>query len=190
MRLKLPSKIVDFYEKGLIKGPIHLSGNNEEQLIRIFKNINKNDWIFSNWRNHYHALLHGIPEKWLEDKILKGKSMSINSKKYRFYSSSIVGGNLPIALGASLAMKKKNKKTKVWVFVGDMTFETGTFYECYKYAKNFKLPIRFIVENNNLSTNTPTKKAWNTLIKPKKDIIYYEYKRKYPHHGTGKWILF
>ena len=42
-----------------------------------------------------------------------------------------------------------------------MTFETGVFHESYKYAKNFKLPIKFIVEDNNLSTNTPTKYAWN-----------------------------
>ena len=41
-----------------------------------------------------------------------------------------------------------------------MTYETGTFNDCYKYAKNFKLPINFIVEDNNMSTNTPTDKAW------------------------------
>ncbi len=184
------NEVIKKYEKGLIKGPIHLSGNNEDQLIKIFRKIEKNDWIFSNWRNHYHALLHGIPKDWLLNKILKGKSMSINSKKYRFYSSSIVGGNIPIALGVALAIKRKKIKSKVWLFVGDMTFETGTFYECYKYAKNFKLPIKFVVEDNGFSTNTKTTKAWGKLSKVNKDIIYYKYKRKYPHHGTGKWILF
>ena len=188
--INFENKIINFYEKGFIRGPIHLSGNNEEELIKIFKKVNRKDWVFSNWRNHYHALLHGIPEKWLLDKILKGKSMSINSQKYKFYSSSIVGGNLPIAIGASLAIKQKRSKNKVWVFIGDMTFETGTFYECYKYAKNFKLPINFVVEDNGFSTNTPTKHAWNKLSKINSNIIYYKYKRKYPHHGTGKWILF
>ena len=56
-------KIKSLYEKGKIKAPIHLSGGNEQQLINIFKKINRQDWVISNWRSHYHALLHGIPEK-------------------------------------------------------------------------------------------------------------------------------
>ena len=116
--------------------------------------------------------------------------MGINSKKYKFYSSSIVGGGLPIALGVALGIKLKKSKEKVWVFLGDMTYETGQFHEVYKYSRNFKLPINFIVEDNNLSTNTPTDKTWNKKSKIYKDIIHYKYKRIYPHHGTGNWILF
>ena len=183
-------EIKKIYESGKIRAPIHLSGNNEDQLIKIFKKINKNDWVFSSWRNHYHALLHGIPKKWLKDKILEGKSMGIINKKRNFLSSAIVGGILPIALGVALAIKKRKQNKKVWVFIGDMTYETGTFHEVYKYSKNFKLPIKFVIEDNGLSTNTPTKVAWGTKQKPKKDLLYYKYKRKYPHHGTGTWLLF
>ena len=78
------TKVKKIYENGKIKTPIHLSGNNERQLIRIFKKINKNDWIFSSWRNHYHALLHGINEKWLLKQIVSGKSMGIISKKRKY----------------------------------------------------------------------------------------------------------
>lgn len=183
-------KIKNLYELGKIKAPIHLSGNNEIQLIKIFNKIHPNDWVFSSWRNHYHALLHGIDENWLKNEILKGRSMGIISKKKKFFSSSIVGGILPIALGVALSIKRKKEKNKVWVFVGDMTFECGIFNEVYKYAKNFKLPIKFIIEDNGLSTNTPTKNAWGKKSIIPKDIIYYKYKRKYPHHGTGSWVLF
>jgi len=183
-------EVKETYEKGKIKAPIHLSGNNEIQLINIFKKIKKNDWVVSNWRNHYHALLHGFPRNKLMKMIMAGKSMSINSRKYKFFSSSIVGGGVPIALGLALALKKKKSKQKVWLFVGDMTYETGLFYESHKYARNFKLPLKIVVEDNGLSTNTPTSKAWNKKKKIYKDIIYYSYKRKYPHHGTGSWILF
>ena len=183
-------KVKKIYEDGNIKAPIHLSGNNESQLIKIFKKIKKNDWVFSSWRNHYHALLHGINEKWLLKQIVSGKSMGIISKKRKFYSSSIVGGILPIALGVAMSLKIKKSKNKVFVFIGDMTFETGIFHETYKYASNMKLPIKFIVEDNGISTNTPTKIAWGKLSKVPKNIIYYKYKRKYPHHGTGSWILF
>tara|TARA_B110000503_G_C7087659_1_gene388049 strand:+ start:246 stop:830 length:585 start_codon:yes stop_codon:yes gene_type:complete len=188
--IQFQDKIKKIYEAGKIKAPIHLSGNNEEILIKIFKRIKKDDWVFSTWRSHYHALLKGIPKKWLEKEIIAGRSMGINSLKYKFYSSSIVAGSIPIAIGVAKALKLKRSKNKVWVFVGDMAFETGVFHECYKYSKNHKLPIKFIIEDNNLSTNTPTNKVWVQKSKIPKDIIYYKYKRKYPHHGTGGWILF
>ena len=183
-------EIKKIYEAGKIKAPIHLSGNNEDSLISIFKKIKKNDWVFSTWRNHYHALLKGIPVNWLKKEIIAGRSMGINNIKYQFYSSAIVAGTIPIALGVAKALKLKKKKQKAWVFIGDMTFETGMFHECYKYAKNHKLPLKFVVEDNNLSTNTPTNKVWVKKSKIPKDVIYYKYKRKYPHHGTGGWVLF
>ena len=182
--------IKKIYEAGKIKAPIHLSGNNEDSLINVFRKIKKNDWVFSTWRNHYHALLKGIPIDWLKKEIIAGRSMGINNIKYKFYSSAIVAGTIPIALGVAKALKLKKKNQKVWVFIGDMTFETGIFHECYKYAKNHKLPLKFVVEDNNLSTNTPTNKVWVKKSKIPKDVIYYKYKRKYPHHGTGGWVLF
>lgn len=184
------NEIKKIYELGKIRAPIHLSGNNEDQLINIFKKIKKSDWVFSTWRSHYHALLHGIDYKWLKKEILSGRSMGIINKKKKFFSSAIVGGVLPIAMGVALSLKRKKLKNKVWVFVGDMTYETGMFHEVYKYSKNFKLPIKFVVEDNGLSTNTPTIKAWGKKQKVSGDIIYYKYKRKFPHHGTGTWLLF
>jgi pyruvate dehydrogenase E1 component alpha subunit len=188
--LKFEEKIKKIYEAGKIKAPIHLSGNNEEVLIKIFKKIKKNDWVLSTWRNHYHALLKGIPEKWLEKEIVDGRSMGINNLKHKFYSSAIVGGIIPIALGIAKALKLRKSKNKVWTFIGDMTFETGGFHECYKYSQNFKLPIRYIIEDNNMSTNTETAKAWGGKQKIFNNITHYKYLRKYPHHGTGKWVLF
>lgn len=188
--INFEKKVKEVYEAGKIRGPVHLSGNNEDILIEIFKSVDKNDWVFSSWRNHYHALLHGIEKDELFRKILDGRSMSINSKDRNFYSSSIVGGIIPIALGSAMALKKKKSKNKVWCFIGDMTFETGVFHECYKYAKNFDLPLKFVVEDNNLSTNTPTDLTWNKKSEIPSDIIYYKYERLYPHHGTGSWVLF
>ena len=98
------------YEDGKIKAPVHLSKGNERQLIEIFQYVHPEDWVFSSWRNHYHALLKGIDKKWLKKKILQGKSMGIINKKKKFYSSAIVGGKLPIALGVAIAIKKKKKK--------------------------------------------------------------------------------
>jgi TPP-dependent pyruvate/acetoin dehydrogenase alpha subunit len=183
-------RVKKVYEDGEIKAPIHLSGNNEDQLIKIFKNIDKDDWVFSTWRNHYHALLHGFDPEELFNLIKEGKSMGINSVKHKFYSSSIVGGSIPIALGLAQSIKLKKDTNKVWCFIGDMTFETGVFHECYKFSRNFQLPIEFVVEDNNMSTNSPTDKTWGKKSKIPEDVYYYEYERKYPHHGTGTWVLF
>lgn len=113
-KLKLKKKLIDFekkietlYEKKKIRGPIHLSGNNEDELINIFKKIKKNDWVFSGWRNHYHAILKNIPLHHIEKQIIKGKSMNLNSMKHNFFTSSIVGGILPVSLGVAMALKMK-----------------------------------------------------------------------------------
>ena len=59
-------KVKNEYEKATITGPVHMSKGNEQQLIEIFKFIHPEDWVFSSWRNHYHALLHGVPHQLLE----------------------------------------------------------------------------------------------------------------------------
>jgi pyruvate dehydrogenase E1 component alpha subunit len=183
-------RIKEAYEDGKINAPVHLSKGNEEQLIEIFQYVHPDDWVFSTWRNHYHALLHGYPEEELYQWIYSGGSMSTNHVNPKFYSSAIVGGILPIAVGAAKALQMKNSPRRVWCFIGDMTFETGDFHLSYKYAKNFDLPIQFVVEDNNMSTNTPTDSAWGVKSKIPDDVIYYKYERGYPHHGTGNWVLF
>ena len=183
--------IISHWENGEISGPIHLSNGNENQLIKIFSKIGIGDYVFSTWRSHYHALLHGVEPMILKEKILAGKSITIVDKSSKFYSSAIVTGTLPIALGVAKSLKLKGSDEKVWVFVGDMSFETGIFYEVHKYARNYDLPLHFIVEDNGVSTNTPTLDTWNGIQRElPEDVMYYKYESKYPHYGTGKWVVF
>lgn len=182
--------IVSHWETGKIRGPVHLSDGNEGSLIEIFKRVDKHDWVFSTWRSHYHALLKGISPIWLEQEILKGKSITICNMKERFYSSAIVGATMPIALGIAQSIKLSGGSEIVWCFIGDMAFETGGFYEVHKYARNFDLPLRFVVEDNGISTYTPTEATWNVKRDIPSDVIQYSYKSKYPHYGSGKWIAF
>lgn len=178
------------WETGSVLGPVHLSKGNEEQLIEIFQYVHPKDYVYSTWRNHYHALLHGISEEWLMDEIKRGRSMKIINKEHNFIISAIVGGIIPQALGTAMALKEKGSDRKVWCFVGDMGFETGEFHLCHKYAKNFDLPLQFVVEDNNLSTNTPTDETWGKKQEVPDDVIYYQYERGFPHHGSGTWVLF
>ena len=68
--------------------------------------------------------------------------------------------------------------------------ETGVFHEAYKYSQNLNLPLQFVVEDNNLSVHTPTDMAWGKRMDAPKNVIYYQYKMSYPHHGTGQWVNF
>lgn len=172
------------YEAGRAVGAVHLSRGNEAPLIEIFKNIGPQDYCFSTYRSHYHALLKGVQADWLRSEIIAGRSICINSAHNRFFTSSIVGGCLPIATGTALAIKRRGGSEKVWCFVGDMAATTGMFNDCWKYALFFELPITFVVEDNGWSTNTPTDAAWNgNFPAGGTKVIRYLYERDWPHSG-------
>ena len=178
-----------FLDKRIL-APVHLSGNNEEQLIEIFKDVRPQDWVFSTWRSHYHALLKGIPEDELFQMILEGRSMYLNSRKHKFVCSSIVGGILPIACGVALANKRLNLDERVFVFIGDMTARTGIFDEFSQYAVGHDLDVKVIIENNGLSTNTPTENVWGRKENIRLWPETYSYTRDFPHVGVGQYVAF
>ena len=186
--------IANCFNNAMIKAPVHLYDGNEEQMINIFKNVEPEDWIFATWRSHYQCLLKGVPQEQLKQDILDGKSITLCYPEYNIYSSAIVTGNIPIATGVALDIKRKGGTNHVWCFVGDMTSETGTFFENWKYAVNHDLPITYVIENNGKSVCTETHKVWNTdelyFAKETRKIIYYEYQTKYPHAGAGARIQF
>ena len=182
--------------KGNIKHPVHFSRGNEEPLVEIFKQVKPGDWVFSTHRSHYHALLHGIAPARLKATIMRGDSMHLMDAEHRFFASAIVAGAIPIAMGVALAIKRQGGKEHIWCFTGDMAAETGAFHESAKYAERFKLPITFIIEDNNLSTTTPTRETWGI---PDADgsfhggfhnLVLYRYIRGCPHINTDEWVEF
>ena len=192
--IEFENEIASIFNEGLIKAPVHLYSGNEQSIIDIFQQVQEIDWIFCSWRSHYQALLKGVPRELVKANILEGKSIAQCFIDYKFYSSAIVGGNIPIALGVAQGIKNRKSEEHVWCFVGDMTSETGCFAENYKYALNYDLPITFVFENNSKSVCTDTLKTWKTdkltYGKNMDKIIYYEYENKYPHAGTGVRIQF
>lgn len=176
-------EVADRFDRGEIRAPVHLSGGNEEQLIQIFRGVKRTDFVCSTWRSHYHALLHGIPPDAVMAQIMAGRSMDLNFPAHRFLTSAIVGGILPIACGLAYTGRR------VWCFIGDMTAMGGMFHEATLYATRKTLPITFVIEDNGLSTNSPTQECWgNGGIKniPR----YYSYERTTQHVGTGAYVQF
>ncbi len=185
-------RIAEAFNNKKIRAPIHLYNGNEEQMINIFRTIKDEDWVMCTWRSHYQCLLKGVPPDVLEQAILDGKSITLSFEEYKILSSAIVGGILPIAVGVAMGLKRQKSDASVHVFCGDMTAETGTFHECWKYAEYHDLPMRFIVEDNSISVCTPTQQVWNPSGKILTDnrIVKYSYKSKYPHAGAGARIQF
>ena len=194
--ISFEEEIADCFNKAQIKAPIHLYNGNEDNILEVFNKIEKNDWVLCSWRSHYQCLLKGVPRERLKSDILAGRSISLCYKEYKIISSGIVSGIIPIAVGIALDIQRKNESNKVYCFMGDMTSETGMAHECIKYSISKKLPIHFIIEDNNKSVCTITREAWGLKELTYENvnneyITYYKYDaNKYPHAGSGVRIQF
>lgn len=188
-------EIAALFNSGKIRAPVHLYSGNEDQIIDVFRRIRSQDWVFCSWRSHYQCLLKGVPKALVRDEILAGRSISLCFPDYRIYSSAIVGGVLPIAVGVAMSIQRRGENSKVYCFLGEMTAETGIAHESLKYSRNHRLPIHFVVEDNGKSVCTDTREAWN---QPRLSfegagddyVSYYRYQTKYPHAGAGVRVQF
>ena len=193
--IKFEEEIAELFNGANISAPVHLYYGNEDQIIDVFKNVRPQDWVFCSWRSHYQCLLKGVPTEEIKNEILAGRSISLCFPDYQIYSSALVGGSLPVAVGTAIAIKRKDEDSKVYCFMGDMTSETGIAHECIKYSRNHQLPIHFIIEDNSKSVCTDTRETWNSnklsyesVSDPM--ITYYRYESKYPHAGAGTRVQF
>lgn len=189
--INFEKKIAQLWEKAKIPYPVHFAGGNEDQLIKIFKEIGKRDYIFSTHRSHYHYLLAGGSQNHLEEMIMQGKSMHIFDKELNFLSTAIVAGGPAIATGVALAFKKKSSNNKVWCFVGDGAEDEGHFYEAVRYVDGYNLPCTFIIEDNDRSVKTPKIERYGkSQINWPKCVKRYNYTATFPHVGNGKFVDF
>ena len=183
------NKIAAHHDAGKVPFALHLPGGNEEKLIEIFSEIKTDDYVLSTHRNAYHALLHGLPEDEVEEKILNARSMFMFDRKRNFYVSAIIGGTPAIAVGIAWALKKKGSKQKVWCFVGDGIEDTGHFAEAVRYVDGFDLPCKFIIEDDNMAVEVPKEVRWGTnknLTWPD-CVLRYHYSKTRPHIRTGNF---
>lgn len=191
-------EIADIFASGKIRAPVHLRKGREDHLIKIFKDqkIGDDDYIFGYWDSHELALLKGVPREQLRQAIIDGKSISLCFPEHKILCSGIVGSLMGTAVGVAWALKRQNKKGRAFIFCGEMSSETGSFFEAVKYAYNFDLPVTFIVCDNGLSVMTDTRDVWGSQdpwfkgTKFEKKVIYFKYKNEYPHSGLGKLIKF
>jgi pyruvate dehydrogenase E1 component alpha subunit len=182
--ISFEDEIGELYLANKLPFLFHLSGGNEKELISIFENITEDDYVISNHRNHYHALLHGIPPEVVKNRILNGQSMFIYDRKRNFFCSAIIGGTPAIAAGIAWALKRKGSKQKVWCFVGDGTEDNGHLYEAIRYVDGWDLPCTFVIENNDRSVEASNSERWGKSADYEwnsPSVIKYKYEITYPH---------
>ena len=153
------------YYRGKMFGFVHLYNGQEAVSTGVIKALNIDDYACSTYRDHVHALSKGVPPREVMAELFgketgcskgRGGSMHIFSSKYNFLGGfAFIGEGIPVATGAafqSIYNKQVLQSTKpvqvTACFFGDGTSNNGQFFECLNMAVLWKLPIIFIVENN------------------------------------------
>ena len=144
--------------KGLIPGFTHLYSGQEAIAVGVCENLNDSDAITSTHRGHGHCIAKGCDVKGMMAEIYgratglcggKGGSMHIaDLSKGMLGANAIVGGGIPIAVGAAFASQYRGDGTVAASFFGDGATNIGAFHEAVNMAAVWDLPVLFICENN------------------------------------------
>ncbi len=166
LRIRLfEEKVVELYPEQEMKCPVHLCIGQEAVAVGVCLNLRKGDYLFSNHRGHGHLLAKGARMGPLMAEFYgrttgcsrgKGGSMHIiDPGNGVLGTSAIVGGGIPMGVGAALASVMRGDRSVTAVFFGDGAYDEGAFYESFNFASLRKLPVVFVCENNFYATNSP-----------------------------------
>ncbi|MQT14214.1 thiamine pyrophosphate-dependent dehydrogenase E1 component subunit alpha [Segnochrobactrum spirostomi] len=157
------------YMRGLIHGTMHLSIGQEASAVGATMPLSDADYITSTHRGHGHCIGKGAEVKRMfaeffgkEDGYCRGRGGSMHiadPSRGNLGANGIVGGGLPIAVGAALSMKKQGKDSVVVSFFGDGANNEGAFHEALNMASIWKLPVVFVCENNKYGMSTSTERS-------------------------------
>ena len=162
-------QVDELFARALIHGTCHLYIGEEAIAVGAINALQQNDYITSTHRGHGHCIAKGADIKKTMAEILgkkagyckgKGGSMHIADFSTRnLGANGVVGGGIPIAVGAALALKYKKQKAMVLCFFGDGAVNTGSFHESLNLAGLWKLPVIFLCENNQYGMSLSVSKA-------------------------------
>jgi pyruvate dehydrogenase E1 component alpha subunit len=152
------------YTEALVGGYCHLNLGEEAAVVGLMSALRDTDYLFTNYREHGYAILRGIdPNRVMAelygrvDGVSKGwgGSMHMFDVTHRLLGGyGIVGGQLPLATGAALAIDYRDGDEVVMCTLGDGTTAIGAFHESLNIAALWHLPIVFVIINNGLGMGT------------------------------------
>nr|YP_010985975.1 pyruvate dehydrogenase E1 component alpha subunit [Grateloupia asiatica]WOL36893.1 pyruvate dehydrogenase E1 component alpha subunit [Grateloupia asiatica] len=153
------------YYRGKMFGFVHLYSGQEAVSTGVIKALSDNDYVCSTYRDHVHALSKGVPANIVMAELFgketgcsrgRGGSMHIFSAQHKFLGGfAFIGEGIPVAIGSAFqsvyrkqVLQDHNPLRVTACFFGDGTSNNGQFFECLNMAVLWKLPIVFVVENN------------------------------------------
>ena len=157
--------IVEQYPHQKMRCPVHLSIGQEAVAAGVSYYLKKDDLVVSGHRAHAHYLAKGGSLKKMMAEIYgkatgcclgRGGSMHLTDKDAGFLCSTpIVGGSIPIGVGAAWAMQLKGKPQLTVIYLGEGATEEGVFAESLNFASLKQLAVLFVCENNLYSVYSP-----------------------------------
>jgi pyruvate dehydrogenase E1 component alpha subunit len=161
---RFEEKAGEMYQRAKIGGYCHLNLGEEATCVGLCLGMQPTDYLFTNYREHGYALARGIePGKVMaelfgrEGGVSRGRGGSMHLfdwDKRLLGGYAIVGGQIPVATGAALALLRKGTNEVVVCQMGDATTNIGAFHESLNIAALWTLPIVYVVVNNGYGMGT------------------------------------
>jgi pyruvate dehydrogenase E1 component alpha subunit len=168
---RMEEKCGELYIQQKIRGFCHLYIGQEALVSGAETAITRNDRVITAYRDHAHPIGRGMHPKYVLAELLakstgcskgKGGSMHMFSKEFNFFGGhGIVGGQIPLGAGLAFADQYNGNKNVTLCYMGDGAVRQGALHETFNMAMLWKLPVIFIIENNNYAMGTSVQRTSN-----------------------------
>jgi pyruvate dehydrogenase E1 component alpha subunit len=169
---RFEEKAGQLYGMGLIGGFCHLYIGQEAVVVGLEAAAEEGDKRITTYRDHGHMLACGMDPDGVMAELTgreggyskgKGGSMHMFSREKDFYGGhGIVGANVPLGAGLALADQYKGTDRVTFTYFGDGAANQGQVYETFNMAALWKLPVVFVIENNQYAMGTSQKRSTST----------------------------
>jgi TPP-dependent pyruvate/acetoin dehydrogenase alpha subunit len=178
---RFEERLIRLHQEGLFPGHYHVYIGQEATAVAVCSALRDGDLIFSTWRNHGHLLARGADPKRMMAEILgrasgycggKAGTLHLAAKEVGIpATSALVGGNIPLAVGAALALKYRRTGGIVVAFFGDGALEEGAFYEGMLLAALWKVPTLLVCENNSVPPHLRARGQYPSSVHPARQLV-------------------
>ena len=184
-------KVAYFFSRGMVHGTTHLYVGEEATAVGAIAALGADDLITSTHRGHGHTIAKGIDLNAMMAELLgrrtgsckgKGGSMHIaDLTNGNLGANGVVGGGIPIAVGAGLSLRLLKQDRVVVCFFGDGASNEGTFHEAINLASVWNLPVIFLCENNQYGMSMSVKRSHQRVQpgRPGQGV-------RHPRHARGR----
>lgn len=170
---KFEERAGQLYIQQKIRGFCHLYIGQEAIAAGAMSTIKADDNVITAYRDHVHPFIKGVEPKFVMAELYgkstgvskgKGGSMHMFSQPHRVFGGhGIVGGQIPLGAGIAFAEKYKGTDNVTLCYMGDGAVRQGALHEAFNMAMLWKLPVVFIIENNNYAMGTSVERTSNVV---------------------------